>query len=220
MAVYVRSIPDVLVTRHPGRVRVVAPTACALPDFVALVALLAALAAAVAAGLWVLAVELAAGLVPSAVALLEEPRFDGSTAAVGASATILAILGLWIILWLPLEMLLGKETIDITPDALTITRGAGVVEWELVIPTARIAAWRDVEPPATWRHRLLGYRSMRSGKNGRLELTLADGQRVRLGTVPPGTSLRLLRGAVTRALEDVRTADPGPGAQSHAAAAP
>jgi hypothetical protein len=59
---------------------------------------------------------------------------------------------------------------------------------------------RDVEPPRSWRDRLFHYRSMWSGRHGRLELELVNGKRIRFATVDAGTNLRLVRGTVNRVL--------------------
>jgi len=120
-----------------------------------------------------------------------------------ATAIVVAMLGAIAVAPVALEMLLGREIIEIDTASVRIRRCLGVACASRVVACAQIAALREVEPPRSWRRKLLGYRPMWHGRNGTLELELLDGRTVRFATVEPGTNHRLVRGTVRRALEEL-----------------
>jgi hypothetical protein len=212
MGLYHRHLPGVSIDTRSTRVRIIVPTTCALGDFFTI------LGVALAGSGVVLAMVLAgashawhesptsamsANMAPW---LPVHPSLAGGT--VLALAIVLLMLGLGTVAPVVGEMLVGCEVIDINEHRVAIRRRIGPWGWKRVIPCERIAALRDVEPPHTWRRRVLTYRPMWHGRNGMLELALDDGRRVRFATVEPGTNHRLVRGTVRRTLEQITQREP------------
>ncbi len=207
MGVYIRSVPEVSIERTDGRVRIEIPTACSIGDLMALVGgTLAGLCIVIAMAMvgadqaWTRTPQHAMLLDPSALLAAQVPLAGG---ALLASAIVVGMLGLIIVAPVALEMVLGREIIEIDGASARIGRCLGVLCTRRIVSCAQIESLRDVEPPGTWRRKLLAYRPMWHGRNGRLELVLADGRKLRFATVEPGTNLRLVRAAVRRALEEV-----------------
>lgn len=203
MAIYVRNVPEVEVRRDERAVRIVVPTSCTMSDVLSLcVASLVVLAMLGAVGLvWVHHGGPSVTQTADAIAAIKTVDF-GHAAKIGA-VLIAWLLVLVAFLYLPAEMLAGREVVEVNRKQLTITRTIAFIEWEQSADVDQIRGIRDVEPPKPWHLRLMGYRPMWHGKYGRLEVELKNGKRVRFGTLDSGTNLRLLRGTVNRALSDV-----------------
>lgn len=217
MAVYTRTVPEVEVHRERGALRVVAPTACAAADFGNFVAVsvVVLLGAAIAVG--GVLMSQAPGALDEAVRSLDDSPWHASALLIGlAAGWVLALAGLAV---LPLEMAAGVEMVEIDASRVLIRRNVGPVRWTQVVTMDRIAGVRDVEPPRSWRFKLLSYRPMWRGHHGRLELELRDGGRVRFGTVDAGTNLRLFRGAINRAISEALAERTGPAGAGESAAA-
>jgi hypothetical protein len=213
MAVYVRHIPEVSIEQSPARTRIVVPTACATSDLMTIsgvmlawVGIVGAMLLASLSNAWHpnASHEFRANIVP----LVEAPAHHLAAGAVLALSIVMLVIGLGAIGPIVLEMAMGREIIDLSSKRVTIRRRLGPMRWKRVIPCDEIAAIRDVEPPRTWRRRVLAYRPMWHGRNGTLELWLADGRRVRFATVEPGTNHRLIRGTVRKAMNQVADRDP------------
>lgn len=210
MALHVGSHPEVVVVREGDRVRVEVPTVASVSDFLTLIGLAAVVLAALAAGgaalarlEWIDVQDLGA-----AIALM--PATPWPTVALMGALLLAWVLAAGLFLRVPAEMLLGREVVEIDLERVRLTRTIGPIEAEREIPVSRIVALREVEPPGSWRLRLMGYRPMWSGRHGRLELELEGGRRVRFGTIDAGTNLRILRGAVNRALSEALESSRGP----------
>jgi hypothetical protein len=203
MAIYVRNVPEVEVRRDARAVRIHVPTLCTIADLAALaVVSLVILAALGAAGVvWVS--HGGPSIAQAADALASIRSVDLSQ-----GIKIVAVAVGWLLLcvaflYIPAEMLAGREIVEVNSQQMVITRQIGFIEWEQTADVDQIRGIRDVEPPKPWHLRLMGYRPMWHGKYGRLEVMLKNGKRIRFGTLDPGTNLRLLRGTVNRELSVV-----------------